>query len=110
MMLLPVDSGIQEPRSRTFTLYPGVSGCFRETKLVASEPGSFGMRSAKSQQNQRFRRHKKLRPALGGELAARDPVWDGEGGGWDRVAGPVFSLLSAGAGGGGCRPIVAKRD
>jgi len=29
---------------------------------------------------------KKLRPALGGELAARDPVWDGEGWGCDRVA------------------------
>jgi hypothetical protein len=29
---------------------------------------------------------KKLRPALGGELAARDPVWDGEGWGFDRVA------------------------
>src|ERR1700690_3327410 len=28
---------------------------------------------------------KKLRPALGGELAARDPVWDGEGWGCDRV-------------------------
>ncbi len=29
---------------------------------------------------------KKLRPALGGELAAREPVWDGEGWGCDRVA------------------------
>src|SRR5689334_17590479 len=29
---------------------------------------------------------KKVRPALGGELAARDPVWDGEGWGCDRVA------------------------
>jgi hypothetical protein len=36
-------------------------------------------------------RHKKLRPALGGELAARDPVWDGEGWGCDRVACPVTS-------------------
>jgi hypothetical protein len=33
---------------------------------------------------------KKLRPAFGGELAARDPVWDGEGWGCDRVAGPVI--------------------
>src|SRR3981189_2516460 len=33
-----------------------------------------------------FRLPKKLRPALGGELAARDPVWDGEGWGCDRVA------------------------
>jgi hypothetical protein len=29
---------------------------------------------------------KKMRPALGGELAAREPVWDGEGWGCDRVA------------------------
>jgi hypothetical protein len=29
---------------------------------------------------------KKLRPAPGGELAARDPVWDGEGWGCDRIA------------------------
>ena len=27
---------------------------------------------------------KKLRPALGGELAAHGPVWDGEGWGYDR--------------------------
>ena len=33
-----------------------------------------------------FSRPKKLRPALGGELAAREPVWDGEGWGCDRVA------------------------
>jgi len=32
---------------------------------------------------------KKLRPALGGELAAREPVWDGEGWGCDRVACPL---------------------
>jgi hypothetical protein len=32
------------------------------------------------------RRPKKVRPALGGRLAARDPVWDGEGWGYDRVA------------------------
>jgi hypothetical protein len=31
--------------------------------------------------------HKKLRPAIGGWLAAREPVWDGEGWGCDRVAG-----------------------
>jgi hypothetical protein len=30
---------------------------------------------------------KKLRPAFGGRLAAREPVWDGEGWGCDRVAG-----------------------
>ena len=30
---------------------------------------------------QHFASPKKVRPALGGELAARDPVWDGEG--WD---------------------------
>src|ERR1700720_623963 len=56
---------------------------------------------------------KKLRPALGGELAARDPVWDGEGWGCDRVACPVvsFSLLAvAGAGGGGRGAGVAERD
>ena len=27
-----------------------------------------------------------MRPACGGRLAARDPVWDGEGWGCDRVA------------------------
>jgi hypothetical protein len=54
---------------------------------------------------------KKLRPALGGELAARDPVWDGEGWGCDRVAGPVIPLLSviAGTGGGGRRPVITQR-
>ena len=31
--------------------------------------------------------HKKLRPGFGGSLAAREPVWDGEGWGCDRVAG-----------------------
>jgi hypothetical protein len=30
---------------------------------------------------------KKVRPAFGGRLAAREPVWDGEGWGCDRVAG-----------------------
>jgi hypothetical protein len=30
---------------------------------------------------------KKLRPAFGGRLAAREPVWDGEGWGCDRIAG-----------------------
>ena len=34
--------------------------------------------------------HKKLRPAIGGWLAAREPVWDGEGWGCDRVAGSKF--------------------
>src|SRR5215470_6251424 len=29
---------------------------------------------------------KKLRPGFGGSLAAREPVWDGEGWGCDRVA------------------------
>src|SRR6266705_5055963 len=58
---------------------------------------------------------KGVRPALGGELAARDPVWDGEGWGCDRVACPLFlwffvQLLIAGAGGGDRRAAVAKRD
>src|SRR5882672_1346545 len=55
---------------------------------------------------------KKLRPALGGELAARDPVWDGEGWGCDRVACPVIrvSLAIAGAGSGDRGTAVAKRD
>ena len=35
---------------------------------------------------------KKLRPALGGELAAREPVWDGEGWGCDRVACPLIPV------------------
>src|SRR5690349_22794196 len=30
---------------------------------------------------------KKLRPGFGGSLGAREPVWDGEGWGCDRVAG-----------------------
>jgi hypothetical protein len=34
----------------------------------------------------RLTRPKKVRPAFGGRLAARDPVWDGEGWGCDRVA------------------------
>src|ERR1700693_811118 len=33
----------------------------------------------------------KLRPALGEGRAARDPVWDGEGWGCDRIACPVIS-------------------
>ena len=37
-----------------------------------------------------YTRPKKLRPAIGGWLAARDPVWDGEGWGCDRVACPVI--------------------
>jgi len=41
----------------------------------------------------RSRGPKKLRPALGGELAARDPVWDGEGWGCDRVACLLVSLF-----------------
>jgi hypothetical protein len=41
----------------------------------------------------RLRGPKKLRPALGGELAARDPVWDGEGWGCDRVACLLDSLF-----------------
>jgi hypothetical protein len=32
-----------------------------------------------------------LRPALGGELAARDPVWDGEG--WDVTGSRVLLFL-----------------
>src|SRR6266481_339056 len=55
---------------------------------------------------------KKLRPALGGELAAREPVWDGEGWGCDRVAGLRYLLLfiSVGTGGGDGRAAVAKRN
>ena len=30
---------------------------------------------------------KKLRPSLGGGSAAHDPVWDGEGWGYDRSVG-----------------------
>src|SRR5882757_6246317 len=36
--------------------------------------------------NPKFTVPKKLRPSLGGGSAARDPVWDGEGWGCDRVA------------------------
>src|SRR5713101_3645982 len=47
-----------------------------------------------------------------GRLAARDPVWDGEGWGCDRVAGLrcLFVSVIAGAGGGDRRTAVAKRD
>src|SRR5439155_3846855 len=55
---------------------------------------------------------KKLRPALGGSLAAREPVWDGEGWGCDRVACPLKFPCSvvAGAGGRGRRASIAERD
>src|SRR5450631_1370550 len=54
---------------------------------------------------------KKLRPALGGGLAARDPVWDGEGWGCDRVACLRLSLsVIARAGGGDRGTAVAQRD
>src|SRR5882757_4735506 len=39
---------------------------------------------------------KKSRPALGGELAAREPVWDGEGWGCDRVAGSIIPFSDRG--------------
>src|ERR1043165_7956704 len=51
---------------------------------------------------------KRVRPALGGELAAREPVWDGEGWGCDRVAGSCVSLV--GARGRDRGPVVAERD
>src|SRR5262245_7392709 len=55
---------------------------------------------------------KKLRPGFGGSLAAREPVWDGEGWGCDRVACPLRSPCSAvaGAGGRGRRASIAERD
>src|SRR5882724_4671116 len=55
---------------------------------------------------------KKLRPALGGELAAREPVWDGEGWGCDRVAGSIipYVLAVAGAGGRNSRATITERD
>src|SRR5207248_4357811 len=66
----------------------------------------------KPQQIQHLQAPKKLRPALGGELAAREPVWDGEGWGCDRVAGSIipYVLAVAGAGGGHRRPAVTERD
>src|SRR3954451_16038003 len=56
--------------------------------------------------------HIKLRPAIGGWLAAREPVWDGEGGGCDRVAGSwiPFLLAIARACGRNRRTVVAERD
>ncbi len=36
---------------------------------------------------------KKVRPAFGGRLAAREPVWDGEGWGCDRVAWFVYPYV-----------------
>src|ERR1700686_2207549 len=57
------------------------------------------------------RERKKLRPALGGELAARDPVWDGEGWGCDRVGCLVVRVFSlVGAGGSDRGAVVAERD
>src|SRR5215510_13313534 len=54
---------------------------------------------------------KKLRPGFGGSLAAREPVWDGEGWGCDRVAclDKSFCSAVAGAGGGDRRPAVTER-
>src|ERR1700704_1951567 len=65
-----------------------------------------------AQPKQRLWRAKKLRPSLGGGSAARDPVWDGEGWGCDRVAClRCFSVsVIAGAGGGDRRAGVAQRD
>src|SRR3981081_4584090 len=65
-----------------------------------------------AQTKQRLRRPKKLRPAPGEGLAARDPVWDGEGWECDRVAclRCLLLLVIAGAGGGDCGTAVAKRD
>jgi len=42
-------------------------------------------------QNSAYGNAKGVRPALGGELAARDPVWDGEGWG---VTGSRVSVFS----------------
>ena len=41
---------------------------------------------------------KRLRPGFGGSLAAREPVWDGEGWGCDRVANSIPCCRSARAG------------
>src|ERR1700761_3814860 len=58
----------------------------------------------------RLRLVKKLRPGFGGSLAAREPVWDGEGWGCDRVACSIIPLLSARAGGRDRRVDTAQRD
>jgi len=49
---------------------------------------------AKPQINPAFARRKKVAASSWGELAARDPIWDGEGWGCDRVACLRFLLLS----------------
>src|SRR5258706_13792735 len=84
---------------------------------LKSPPESEGSRiyhnaSRGAQSKQHLCRAKKLRPAPGGGLAARDPVWDGEGGECDRVAclRCLLLLAIAGAGGGDCGAAVAKRD
>src|SRR5258706_16149129 len=82
---------------------------------LQSPPKSEGSRiyhnaSHGAQSKQRLCRAKKLRPAPGGGLAARDPVWDGEG--WEcyRVAclRCLLLLAIAGAGGGDFGAAVAK--
>src|SRR3981189_1976679 len=84
---------------------------------LKSPPESEGSRiyhnaSRGAQTKQRLWRPKKLRPAPGEGLAARDPVWDGEGWECDRVAclRCLLLLVIAGAGGGDCGTAVAKRD
>src|SRR6202171_6138157 len=84
---------------------------------LQSPPESEGPRmyhnaSRGAQTKQRLWRPKKLRPAPGEGLAARDPVWDGEGWECDRVAclRCLLLLVIAGAGGGDCGTAVAKRD
>src|SRR5690348_12176623 len=53
---------------------------------------------------------KKVRPGFGGSLAAREPVWDGEGWGCDRVACSIGFLFSVRAGSRVGGAAVAERD
>ena len=62
-------------------------GCDRSFPVARTRLALADRRCAsQGRENQGWLTPKKVRPALGGELAAREPVWDGEGWGCDRVA------------------------
>src|SRR5260370_38043687 len=73
----------QPLRARWLALEPGIVNKF--PRIHTWKPARFAHCSAIESSP------KRLRPALGGELAARDPIWDGEGWGCDRIACPVIS-------------------
>src|SRR5207248_9398249 len=97
----PAVEFVSKTRSDAHATCARVTFLTRKSKLLATNPTKARPAGLK-----------KLRPALGGGLAARDPVWDGEGWGCDRVAGSIIPLVLAvaGAGGGHRRPAVTERD